>query len=297
MDPSRFTNWFAIRDFVPTVHKDTYPYISPVKADLSGKSVFITGASKGIGRAIALSFARAGCSHIAVATRSDLPDLERDILAAAAAAGRSKPLVLTFSMDVSSEAAVDAAAVEISKSFGGALDVLVNNAGRCETIGPVEASRVDDFWASWEVNIKGVYLCTRALLPLLRRSATRTVINTSSAAAHMLFEGVLGYQTSKFALCRLTEFLAKEHEADGLIAIAAHPGDVLTDLTSRTPDKWKGFFDQTPEMAGDTYVWLARECRDWLSGRFISTAWDMEELVVRKVDILKGDLLKFRLTV
>lgn len=102
LDPARLTNWPAVRDFVPTAHNDTYPFISTSAADLGGKSVFITGASKGIGKGIALSFARAGCSRIAVAARTGVDELKQQILSAARTAARPEPLVLAIALDVTS---------------------------------------------------------------------------------------------------------------------------------------------------------------------------------------------------
>jgi shikimate 5-dehydrogenase len=85
------TSWFKARDFVSN-HADTYPYISPLSQNLSGKSVLITGASKGIGRATAISFARAGCSKIALAARSPLSEVAADVLREAELANRAVPV-------------------------------------------------------------------------------------------------------------------------------------------------------------------------------------------------------------
>lgn len=95
-------------------------------------------------------------------------------------------------------------------------------------------------------------MCVRAFLPLVLKSSTRTVIVVSSAGAHMLVRHLLGYQTSKTTLCRFTEFLAKEYESQGLVAIAVHPGDVFTDMVSPLGEELKAFFRDTPELAGDT---------------------------------------------
>ncbi|KAI0486310.1 NAD(P)-binding protein [Xylaria cf. heliscus] len=299
LDPARLTNWPAIRAFVPTAHNDTYPFISPsgASADLAGKSVLVTGASKGIGRGVALSFARAGCSRIAVAARTGVDELRQDILSAALTAGRPEPLVLALTLDITSPERVAAASAAVSDAFGGVLDVLVNNAGRTSAVVPLTEGDVDDWWATWELNVRGTYLCTRAFLPLLLKSSTRTVIITSSAGAHMLVRNFLGYQTSKTALCRLAEFLAKEYEDQGLVALAVHPGDVLTDVAACLGEEMAPIFKDTPELAGDTLVWLARERREWLSGRFVSVTWDMRELEQKREEIVSKDLLKMRLTV
>lgn len=148
------TNWPAVKSFVPTHHSETYDFISPAKANLSGKSVLVTGASKGIGRQIALRFARAGCSQIAVAARSSLAALEKDIAAAAEDAGRPKPQVLAVQADLTTEAGAALVASRISAEFGGKLHVLVNNAGRFEPLLPITESNVDDWWSTWEVNSK-----------------------------------------------------------------------------------------------------------------------------------------------
>ncbi|KAI0429281.1 NAD(P)-binding protein [Xylaria sp. FL1042] len=298
LDPTRLTNWPAIRDFVPTSHTDTYPFISPRSTNLHGKSVFITGASRGIGKAVALSFARAGCSHIAVAARGGInASLTSQIEAAATQAGRAtKPHVLGITVDVTSEDGVRAAAAQVRDAFGGVLDVLVNNAGRVDAMVPLHESAVDDWWGTWEVNVRATYLCTRAFLPMLLKSSTRTILITSSAGAHMLIEGLLGYQTTKTALCRFAEFLAKEYEAQGLVAVALHPGDVLTDMAAIMGEEMVPIFKEKPELAGDSMVWLAKERREWLSGRFVSVTWDMEELEQKREEIVNKDLLKLRLT-
>ncbi|KAI0818179.1 NAD(P)-binding protein [Xylaria sp. FL0064] len=296
LDPARLTNWPAIRDFVPTAHVDTYPFISTNSVDMSGKSVFITGASRGIGKAVALSFARAGCSRIAVAARRGVEDLKPQIEAAAAQAGRAKPQVLAIALDATSAEGVTAAAAQVNEAFGGVLDVLINNAGRVSDMVPLHESDVDDWWATWEVNIRATYLCTRAFLPMLLKSSTRTVLTTSSAGAHMLIEGLLSYQTTKTALCRFAEFLAKEYEPQGLVAVALHPGDVMTDMAAVLGEEMAPIFKEKPELTGDSMVWLAKERREWLSGRFVSVTWDMAELEQKREEIVSRDLLKLRLT-
>ena len=90
--------------------------------------------------------------------------------------------------------------------------------------------------------------------------------------------GASGYQTSKLALLRLTEFLAAEYADQGLLAYAIHPGGVLTELGSRMPAHTHAILVDTPELAGDTLAFLATERRDWLSGRYISVNWDTRDI-------------------
>ena len=110
------------------VHSDTYSAIDPTKADMAGKAVYISGASRGIGKAIAISFAKAGASFIAISARSDLTAVEQEIKKAANEAGRKEPNTLSIKADVTSPESVKNAGAEIAKAFG-KLDVVVNNAG------------------------------------------------------------------------------------------------------------------------------------------------------------------------
>lgn len=115
-------------NFTPTIHKDTYPAIdSATKSNLSNKHVFISGASKGIGRATAISYAKAGASAIAIAARSDLKSLEQEIQKVARDAGKKEPKVLSVKLDVLDRASIEDAAKEVEKELG-RLDILVNNA-------------------------------------------------------------------------------------------------------------------------------------------------------------------------
>ena len=174
-DKSRLTNWPAVVGFVPTNHSDTYPYISTASADLSGKSVLVAGASRGIGRQTALSFARAGASRIAVAARSNLAELEKAIVAAAVDAGRPKPKIVSVQADLTTEAGAAALKSRIDADFGGVLDVLINNAGRCENPHTVHESNVDDVWATWDINSKWPLTMSSPL----EETCIRTRIQTS----------------------------------------------------------------------------------------------------------------------
>ncbi|CAM1504951.1 Fc.00g025420.m01.CDS01 [Cosmosporella sp. VM-42] len=296
-DPSLLeTNWPAVAEYV-SARKDTYPFINPAKADLTGKSVLITGASKGIGKATAISFATAGCSKLLLAARSDLADVETAVKDAAKKANRPQPLVHTLKVDVTSEDSVRVAAEAAADLLGGRLDVLINNAGYLEEWKPIAESKPSEWWRTWEVNIKGTYLAAHYFLPMLLKSQTKTIINISSGGAHVMFPGASGYQTSKFALCRLTEFMDKEYNQQGLIAISLHPGAVKTELALNMPPERLDVLTDTVELAADTLVWLSRERRDWLSGRFATVGWDMEQLEQKKEDILQRNLLKFRMVI
>ena len=169
-------------DFTSVRH-DTYPYIDPSKVDLKGKHILITGASKGVGKAIAISYAKAGASGIAIAARSSLEAVTKEVKEAAANSGRPEPEVLALKLDVTDRANVEAAAQEASKAFNGRLDILINNAGYLSSFKGIPDSDPDDWWHDWEVNVKGVYLVTRAFWPLLLKSSLKIILNLSSVGA------------------------------------------------------------------------------------------------------------------
>ncbi|KAI1049597.1 hypothetical protein LB505_008075 [Fusarium chuoi] len=292
----RETNWPTLANYVST-HNDTYPFIDPSNANLSGKSVLITGASKGIGKATAIRFAMAGCSNIILAARSDMADVEASVIDAAKKANRPRPLVYCVKLDITSEESVKAAAETAKEILDGSLDILINNAGYLEEWKPVAESDPLEWWWTWEVTMKGTYLSARYFIPLLLKSATKTIINISSVGAQIIVPGASAYQTSKFALCRFTEFIDKEYYEQGIIAISIHPGGIKTELALKMPQAMHSHLNDTLELAADTMVWLSRERRDWLSGRFITVNWDMEELEKKKTEILERNLFKFRMTI
>ena len=279
------------------MHHDTYPTIDPTKSDLSGKTVFITGASKGVGRAAAISYAQAGASGIAIGARSPLEQVSQAVLDAAQKAGRKPPKVVTVKLDVTSRKSVEAAADEVSKAFDGKLDILINNAGYLSSFVPVAETDPDEWWRDWEVNIKGVYLVTRSFIPLLARSSLKTIVNMTSIGAHTFPPGSSAYCPAKLALIRFSEFVNFDHAKEGILAYAVHPGGVKTDLAVGMPESMHHYLIDTAELAADAFVWLTKERREWLAGRYLAVNWDVEGLEGKKEEILRGDLLKVRMAV
>lgn len=197
--------------FTPTAHHDTYPAVDPTQWDLTGKFVLVTGASRGIGAATAIAFARAGASGIAIGARSGgaLEDVEGAVRTAAAERkGASAPQVLRLALDVTDEASVRAAARVVEDAFG-RLDVLINNAGHMEEARPAAEVDARQWWKTWDVNVRGTFLVTQACLPLMLAGGggERIVVNVSSRGAHLLFPGYSGYQV-RAPLCTPTEVAA-----------------------------------------------------------------------------------------
>lgn len=285
------------------VFNDSYPFIDPTKANLTGKSVLITGASKGLGQQIAISFAKAGASQIAIGARSSLTTTSDLIKSSALAAGLPEPQVLPLNLDIASRTSVSAAADTISQSFSGTLDILINNAGMMSSTDLIGSSDPKTWWdETMNVNLQGTYLMTRSFLPLLLTSSTKTLINISSVGAHLVNPTLSAYQISKLAVLRLTEFVAAEYAEQGLVAIAVHPGNILTDIVGNGEgmnEELKAVFTETPRLCADSLVFLCGENRGWLSGRYVNCTWDLEELVSeeKKREIVDGDKLKVKLVV
>lgn len=180
--------------FVPTIHHDTYPAIQPSKANMAGKVVLITGASKGLGVSIAVAFAQAGASGIVLLARSDLSATK----AACEAVQRpGQPLeVLPISADCAKTADVIAAAQAVKQRFG-RLDILINNAGYLESLCPMYDCDPEEWWKPWTVNIRGTYEVTRAFLPLLLDCAgDKIVVNMTSTGAHAVDPGFAAYKVA-----------------------------------------------------------------------------------------------------
>lgn len=281
-------------NFTSVTHHDTYPGIS--KSDHRGKTVLITGASKGVGRATTLAFARSGAANLIIAARSDLDSLEQDILSTAASSGASDslPTVIKLYLDVTSEKDVDSAA-EVVKQHVSSIDILINNAGYLEDFKPVAETNRSEWWKTWEVNVKGTYVMAHKFLPMVLQSASKTIINVSSRGALRSRFGASAYGSSKTAVLRFTEFLDLEYGNQGLLAFAIHPGSVATQLALGMPKYAHAVLVDSAELAADTMAWLTQERVEWLAGRYVSANWDMQELVSKKDEIVEGDKLKLRI--
>lgn len=208
------------------LHNDTYPEIDPCQLNLKGKSVFITGGSRGIGWSMALSFAKAGISKIAVGARSPLDGLEKAIAEACLNSAEFLPVRL----DVTDEASVAAAAAEVEQKFG-KLNFLVNNAGILGKYGLIADSNPDEWWNVLNVNLRGPYLVTRAFLPLLLKAGEeeKYIVNVCSVGAHLTNPTLSSYQVAKNAVLKLTALTNAEYGPE-VITFAIHPGNIPTDI-------------------------------------------------------------------
>ena len=244
---------------------------------------------------MAMSYARAGASGIAILDILDSSSVEKDLLQAATAAGRSQPHIICLKVDITNLAAVEKAAETIKAKFQ-TLDILINNAGFMAPYTPIGQSDPEKWWRSWEVNIRGSYHVTRSFLPILLKGQDKTIIVVSSAGAHHTFPGGSAYETTKFASLKINNYLLAEYSSQGLLVYAIAPGAILTDMAKEAfPEEYYGLLTDKPQLVADTLTFLTKERRDWLAGRYIDAKWDMEQLLGKKDAIIDDDLLKVEL--
>lgn len=138
-------------NFVRNMHLDTYAAIdSATKSDLNRKNVFIIGPSKGIGRAVAIAYAKAGAAAIVVGARSEFLGLKKELQDIAKKARKNELKILTVQLDVKDRAKVESAATKVEADFG-RLDILINNTGYLEPVVPIVDSNPDEWWKTWTV--------------------------------------------------------------------------------------------------------------------------------------------------
>ena len=165
----------------------------------------------------------------------------------------------------------------------------------------------DDFTRVTSVNYLGVYYTAKHFTPLLiakeNKSPIRAFAATTSLAGHFPVSTFtpVAYNVSKIAVNRIVEMMGNDHREDGLLAFAVHPGEVVTPQTvghsTSSGDEWEKLLQTDISLVGGFCTWLTRTARPWLSGRYLSVHWDVDELEARKAEIEEGDKLKFRMVV
>lgn len=189
---------------------------------LASLCAVITGGSKGIGRAVALAVAEAGSDVVLVArSLSDLQQVATEVEALGRAAF---PVVC----DVRDADAVMAMAASALERFG-RIDILVNNAGLGH-FGPVDELPVEQFDEMLAVNLRGPFLCTRAVVPTMKRQGSGTIINVASVAGLVGNPNLSGYNASKFGLMGFSESTMLELRHAGIKVSVICPGSVATDF-------------------------------------------------------------------
>jgi 3-oxoacyl-[acyl-carrier protein] reductase len=194
-------------------------------AVLSGKVGLVTGASRGVGRAIARRLAREGAALGILARDPDpLNAVAREI---AALGGRA----FAIAADVADAPAVERAVSELETRFGG-LDFLINNAGLSLT-----APSADLPLESWDrvlaTNLTGAFVCSRAAYPVLKRRGGGTIVAIASGAGKQGYPRMAAYSAAKFGLIGLMQSLAAEWGPDRIKVSTIAPGSILTEARAR----------------------------------------------------------------
>jgi NAD(P)-dependent dehydrogenase (short-subunit alcohol dehydrogenase family) len=188
--------------------------------DLTGRTVLITGASRGIGAEAARVFAEAGANVALVARSADsIADL----------AGEIGQKAVAIPCDISRYWEVAQAVENCVTAFGG-LDILINNAGVIEPIARMDEADPEAWGQVIDINLKGVFHGMRAALPVMEAAGGGTILTVSSGAAHNPIEAWSHYCASKAGAAMLTRSLHKEMAEKGIRAIGLSPGTVATQM-------------------------------------------------------------------
>lgn len=192
--------------------------------EANGRTALVTGACRGIGRALAIGMAKAGYDVAVVDLESQMEPL-RETAAGIEATGRK---AFVEAMDVSDNASVRRAVDAIAEAAG-QIDVLVNNAGILKTVALDEIDEAT--WdAHFDVNVKGVHLVCQAVLPQMRARKAGRIINIASIAGRLGVPTQAHYAATKAAVISLTRVMAREYGPDGINVNAICPGIILTEM-------------------------------------------------------------------
>jgi NAD(P)-dependent dehydrogenase (short-subunit alcohol dehydrogenase family) len=308
----------SVRTFTKTVHHSV-----PSHIDLQydnrlphGFSVCIIGASAGIGRHIAYAYARARSSVITIASRHT-----DNLVPVAAYISDICPStkVFTQACDISSASSVASLASHISSFCPEGLDCLITVPASSPPFSKdVTHDSAEDNTEAFLTNTLGLFHAAQHFIPFLLRKVhgAKALIAVSSIGAFLTqgFAAQPAYNISKLAETRLVEYLANQFKEQGLFALAVHPGSVLTEMSKRhCPREFWSLLEDEVGLCGVVCVWVTKrvamgedilnangnggEDITWLSGRFLSANWDLQELVERKEEIVKEGKLKIGLLV
>ncbi|MGE5418579.1 MAG: 3-oxoacyl-[acyl-carrier-protein] reductase [Chloroflexota bacterium] len=243
---------------------------------LSGKTALITGASRGIGKAIALRFAREG-ADIAITNIADDEEFRNTIKEIESLGVKSKGYVSNAASFTDSQRVAE----ETAKDFG-RIDILVNNAGI--TKDTLLMRMTEDQWdAVLAVNLKSVFNLTKAVLNTMLRQKAGSIINMSSVVGVSGNAGQSNYSASKAGILGFTKSVAKEVGSRNIRVNAIAPGFILTEMTEKLPEDVKKEWAEkiplrrggTPEDVANTALYLASDLSSYVSGQTIHVCGGM----------------------
>jgi NAD(P)-dependent dehydrogenase (short-subunit alcohol dehydrogenase family) len=224
---------------------------------LKDKVALVTGSGRGIGRAVALAYAREGARlALCARTAAEVEKVADEVRALKADAAY-------WTCDVSQEDSVEQLVASVEAKFG-RIGVLVNNAGvmtRASSTAELEVKKWDYVLS---VNLRGLFLITRAVLPIMTRQRSGSIINVSSMLGRSGYTDYIAYSTSKWGLEGFTQVLAAEVRSQGIRVNSVDPGTVATKIT--------GFMGTKPEAVTDVFVYLASDESKGVTGKALSSS-------------------------
>lgn len=270
---------------------------------ITGQVAIVTGGGRGLGRAFAQSLAAAG-AKVAITARTT-SQLDETVALIEEAGGT----VIAFTANVIDRTAMERVMTEVEEQLG-PIDILVNNAGVITPLGNDWEVDPDEWWRTLEINVRGPFLCTQLLLPRMIARRKGRIINISSGAAHGFNPNVypygIAYCTSKAALDRMTNLLAVSVKEYGISIFALAPGgptamiEILATSPS-VPEEMNALFREALaegsgiEESAQMLMFLVSGQADYLTGRHVSVADSMDDLLHRTEEILRDDLYTIRL--
>lgn len=238
---------------------------------LKGKTAVVTGASRGIGRAIAIKLAKLG-ANIVVNYRNSVEAVQ-EVVKEIEALGVK---VLAVQGDISSYSDVDSMMKKCMEEFG-SIDILVNNAGITKD-GLLMRMKEEDFDSVIDINLKGAFNCTKHVSAIMLKQRSGRIINISSVSGLTGNAGQVNYSSAKAGILGMTKAVAKELASRGVTCNAVAPGYIQTDMTNVLSDKVKDTIMNTiplkrlgnPEDVANAVAFLASEEASYITGQVIN---------------------------
>ncbi|HLP78459.1 MAG TPA: SDR family oxidoreductase [Candidatus Paceibacterota bacterium] len=273
---------------------------------LARRNALITGGSQGLGKAIVEAFVREGANVVFCARDAKTLAATRDDLQKLAAPGQK---ISAKSCDVSSETQVNEL-VSFAIAELGSLDILVNNAGVYGPMGPTESVPLDEWKRAIEINLYGVLLPCRAVIPHFKQRQRGKIVILSGGGATNPLPNISSYAASKAAVVRLMETFAEELRAFHVDVNAIAPGALATRLVDEVlaagPEKvgqafyeknkkWKAEGATPLSYGANLAVYLASAESDGITGKLISAQWDAwSKLHEHRDELAKSDIYCLR---